>query len=84
MRCFAYFDASGDETNEQEKFVTVAGFIAHADLWIEWEKEWIACLEEHKILDKYGVPESTWWNVPTIGTLLKGGERGSKSGRQYS
>ena len=53
----AYFDASGDEADKESKFVTVGGFIAHADRWIEWEKEWLACLEEHKLFDKYGVPE---------------------------
>ena len=33
----AYFDASGHEEESDIKFVSVAGFIAPADVWIDFE-----------------------------------------------
>jgi hypothetical protein len=35
----AYFDASGEII--QANRLVMAGFIAHADSWVEWEKEWL-------------------------------------------
>ncbi|MCS6304576.1 MAG: hypothetical protein H8K07_13060 [Nitrospira sp.] len=53
----AYFDASGAETDKQVKYVAVSGFIAHTDIWIEWEKNWLDCLERYGILNEKGLPE---------------------------
>jgi hypothetical protein len=39
-----YFDASGQEEDPQMEFVSVAGFIAPVDVWIEFEKQWKARL----------------------------------------
>lgn len=35
----AYFDASGDE--HEQLALVVAGFIASAEAWIDWEREWL-------------------------------------------
>src|SRR5690242_4098952 len=40
----AYFDASCDYV--QQPILVVAGFIAHADAWISWEKDWNARLKK--------------------------------------
>src|SRR5689334_3460692 len=40
----AYFDASGDYV--QQPLLVVAGFVAHADAWISWEKDWNARLKK--------------------------------------
>jgi hypothetical protein len=53
----AYFDASGSEADVQAKYVAMSGFIAQADLWTEWEMQWLECLERNKIFNKHGVPE---------------------------
>ncbi len=53
----AYFDASGDETDTRTKFLSVGGFFAHANVWIEWEKRWLDCLTRYEIFGKDGLPE---------------------------
>jgi hypothetical protein len=53
----AYFDASGKETDGYSKYMSVSGFVIHADTWIQWEKKWLECLERRKIFNKEGLPE---------------------------
>lgn len=52
-----YFDASGQESDTQTKYVAVSGFIAHTERWVKWEKDWLECLERRKILNDKGLPE---------------------------
>ena len=40
----AYFDASGD--SHSQIALAVAGFVSHAEAWIEWEKEWLSRLRQ--------------------------------------
>jgi hypothetical protein len=40
----AYFDASGDINNGEA--VIVAGFVASADSWLEWEQRWLHRLQQ--------------------------------------
>ncbi len=53
----AYFDASGHETDVRTTHVTVAGFIASADSWMQFEKDWIDCLTKYEIFNNHGKPE---------------------------
>jgi hypothetical protein len=52
-----YFDASGDESDKDVKHIAVSGFIAHADIWTEWEKDWLECLNRNEILNEKGLLE---------------------------
>ena len=36
-----YFDASGDDTDKETMVVSVAGFLASADVWMDIESKWI-------------------------------------------
>lgn len=67
----AYFDASGQET---DKFVTVSGFIVHANIWIDWERDWLSCLEQRKILNKHGIPEFHMSDCANYVEFFKGWE----------
>ncbi len=48
----AYFDASGDETDKRTKFVSVAGFIASAPVWKNFETKWVQRLPHYEMIDE--------------------------------
>lgn len=52
----AYFDASGDETDTRTKFVSVAGFIASAPVWMNFETRWLQRLRDDEVFDEHGYP----------------------------
>lgn len=52
----AYFDASGDETDKRTKFVSVAGFIASAPVWNDFENKWLQRLRDDAVFDEHGYP----------------------------
>ena len=59
----AYFDASGD--NSSKFVVAVAGFVASADAWIAWEREWLErlCISHLDALHMSELEKSKNWDL---------------------
>jgi hypothetical protein len=47
----AYFDASGHEEDPQREVLSMAGYIAPVEQWIEWERDWRRLLGQHGLAE---------------------------------
>ena len=45
----AYFDDSGKEADQSNRFVCIAGYLSFVSCWEEFNRKWACLLQEHKL-----------------------------------